>query len=550
MPVSLLNTDTSFPTFTEGQSVNEKIEVITDYLYMLLEELRYTFGNLGEENFNDKGLDELSIKITKPVYGKIEDTAKGLTHQFKITAEGLNSLAQLVTDDAEALAQFKTFVSDQYATIQSITSLKSEITESVNGSVNTTISEALTEFKQTADEEYATIASLAQFKNEVKEEVNGSVNTTISEALTEFKQTADEEYATIASLAQFKNEVKEEVNGSVNTTISEALTEFKQTADEEYASASVFASYKEEINGSIESFENSVNEAMDEFEESVNGTVTSITETVASFTANADNKYASASVLAEYKNEVSTKYATKNALSNLETTLNQSFASFTATAESTYAKTTQIASVTNSSGKVTAASIVAAVNSSGSSVKISADKIEFEGEAQFLTAADVGNNGTTIIAGDRISIDMNGANDYSGYDVDSDNGLNFTYTTESGYVRNFANIYTRVSGEDTAETSRYALHISTHKFRNNNGSSVYAGLKLDAAGRISIEAQYGIYISTRTSGQYGSITIDADDVTCIRAWTSYDDVVSSGASYGYVFCTDGIYYDGVKIVST
>ncbi len=91
MPVSLLNADTMFPSFTEGTSSSEKIDTVMNYLYMLLEELRYTFGNLGAENFNDASLNELAIQITKPVYGKIEDVEEGLTHEFEVTASSLSS---------------------------------------------------------------------------------------------------------------------------------------------------------------------------------------------------------------------------------------------------------------------------------------------------------------------------------------------------------------------------------------------------------------------------------------------------------------------------
>lgn len=103
MPVSLLNADTMFPSFTEGTSSSEKIDVVMNYLYMLLEELRYTFGNLGTENFNDASLNELSIKLTKPVYGKIEDV-EGNINELKITSTGLSSKISSVDGRVTSLA--------------------------------------------------------------------------------------------------------------------------------------------------------------------------------------------------------------------------------------------------------------------------------------------------------------------------------------------------------------------------------------------------------------------------------------------------------------
>ena len=59
MPSNMLNNDTMFPTFTEEQSSGEKIDLILNYLRMLVEQLRYSTYNLGVDNFNDAELNEL-----------------------------------------------------------------------------------------------------------------------------------------------------------------------------------------------------------------------------------------------------------------------------------------------------------------------------------------------------------------------------------------------------------------------------------------------------------------------------------------------------------
>lgn len=56
MPGNILTVDTSFPQLTDKQTTDQKFRVITDYLYMLLEQLRYTLRNLGMGNFNDAEL--------------------------------------------------------------------------------------------------------------------------------------------------------------------------------------------------------------------------------------------------------------------------------------------------------------------------------------------------------------------------------------------------------------------------------------------------------------------------------------------------------------
>ena len=45
--------------FTGETSDSEKIEQITSYLFMLLEQLRYSLSNLDKDNFNEAGLDEI-----------------------------------------------------------------------------------------------------------------------------------------------------------------------------------------------------------------------------------------------------------------------------------------------------------------------------------------------------------------------------------------------------------------------------------------------------------------------------------------------------------
>ena len=69
MPSNLLNADTAFPRFDERQSDSEKIDAIMNYLYMLLEQLRYSM-----ENFNDTEIENFANLITKPIYVQLKDS--------------------------------------------------------------------------------------------------------------------------------------------------------------------------------------------------------------------------------------------------------------------------------------------------------------------------------------------------------------------------------------------------------------------------------------------------------------------------------------------
>ena len=88
MPGNLLDTDIYFPT-TQGKNQDQINREVLDYLYMLQEQLRYSFGNIGVGNFNDAELTALSVMINKPIYAAIEDLDGNLT-QLSIAAGNLD----------------------------------------------------------------------------------------------------------------------------------------------------------------------------------------------------------------------------------------------------------------------------------------------------------------------------------------------------------------------------------------------------------------------------------------------------------------------------
>lgn len=90
MPSNLLQADVGFPQFKEDQKPDEKITQVVNYLYMLLEQLRYSFGNIGLENFSDGGLKELAGVITEPINIRLADD-EGRINDTMILAEGLYS---------------------------------------------------------------------------------------------------------------------------------------------------------------------------------------------------------------------------------------------------------------------------------------------------------------------------------------------------------------------------------------------------------------------------------------------------------------------------
>ena len=73
MPSNWLYIDTNFPAFTGEESMEEKVTSIQDYMYLLVEQLRYTLHNLDLGNMNKTAKERWESAITEPIYAKIED---------------------------------------------------------------------------------------------------------------------------------------------------------------------------------------------------------------------------------------------------------------------------------------------------------------------------------------------------------------------------------------------------------------------------------------------------------------------------------------------
>lgn len=84
MPSNFSYLDVNFPTFTAGEDTESKIDSIQSYLYMLMEQLRYSLNNLDERNFNEKGLQN----ITEPIYARIEGS-EGYIAELALDAKEL-----------------------------------------------------------------------------------------------------------------------------------------------------------------------------------------------------------------------------------------------------------------------------------------------------------------------------------------------------------------------------------------------------------------------------------------------------------------------------
>ena len=193
--------------------------------------------------------------------------------------------------------------------------------------------------------------------------------------------------------------------------------------------------------------------------------------------------------------------------------------------------------------------IVDAVNGSGSSVMISADKIQFSGEASFVTAGSLGDSGSTVVSGNRIKLHML----YTTGASTSELGFTASQYADDSWKDDLGYIRLDDSGSGSATSSRYSLMIRTISQARSMGSGeegLPVAIKLLSSGSISVESYTsdgGIYIDA-----LGYLTMVAYENVRIRASASMANMGQTGlmafSNKDYIFCTDGIYYNGKRIV--
>ena len=134
MPSSILSADTGFPQFTAQTSDREKIEQITSYLFMLLEQLRYLLSNLDRDNFNETGFDEITRIITDPVYIRLEG-AEGGIHELNVTAQLLASRIQDAEGNISELTQTARTLTSRIADTEGNVSVLQQTAQSLSSKI-------------------------------------------------------------------------------------------------------------------------------------------------------------------------------------------------------------------------------------------------------------------------------------------------------------------------------------------------------------------------------------------------------------------------------
>lgn len=157
MPSNWLYIDTNFPTFTGGESTEEKIGTIQNYMYMLVEQLRYSLRNLDLGNMNQAAVREYEAYLTEPIYARIEG-AEGDVTQLQVTARGLAGRISDAEGNITALAATAQGLSAQISNAQGeITSLQATA-QGLSSSISNMDGE-ITALQQTVDSFSLTVSN-------------------------------------------------------------------------------------------------------------------------------------------------------------------------------------------------------------------------------------------------------------------------------------------------------------------------------------------------------------------------------------------------------
>ncbi len=279
------------------------------------------------------------------------------------------------------------------------------------------------------------------------------------ESLTMWKEAASESIATINQKADATQAQVTELaawRGQVDRGEIESIASVTELANATQAQVETLAAWKGDVDsGNIESIAN-IRTMATETRAEVDNLVTwkgdvdsGNIESIALIRELADDTKARVDIISEWKDDATTSIADVTATANaaksevdivsgwksdVEDDVGQ-IASIKTEAEEAGAK---VSLVVSDDKQINSASIVTAINESGSSVNINADKIVMTGTTKFLKPYDVGASGSTTISGDRITTGSIKSGNYSeGTGGFSSHGTKFDLTNGELTSKNF-----------------------------------------------------------------------------------------------------------------
>lgn len=135
MPTSFLSADAGFPRLTNDIPMEERMNRVQQYLYMLLEQLKYALANLSADNFNEADLAKLQEETTAGIRSVVTDLA-GNVSSLEQTAESITSRINNVDGQGSTIEQTATrlnfAVFDPSGAVSQVTQTANGITTRLN----------------------------------------------------------------------------------------------------------------------------------------------------------------------------------------------------------------------------------------------------------------------------------------------------------------------------------------------------------------------------------------------------------------------------------
>lgn len=97
MPSNWSMIDNNFPTWTGNERATDKINALHNYMYLLVEQLKYQLNNLDSTNWNSKALKALQADTTQDVETELTNVAGDLSETAQTLAEILKRISTIET---------------------------------------------------------------------------------------------------------------------------------------------------------------------------------------------------------------------------------------------------------------------------------------------------------------------------------------------------------------------------------------------------------------------------------------------------------------------
>lgn len=186
MPTDQMLTEQMLPKFRAEESDSERIKAIYNYLFMLVEQLRYSLANISEDNFNTAALDGIKSDIAEPIFMRLE-SAEGEITDLTVSGGYLASRISSAEGNISILAQTDESLSSRITSaegdISNLTQTSSSLTSRISNTEGevSSLSQTVGSFSSRISDAEGSVSSLYQTVNGMTLSVsNGESSSTIS----------------------------------------------------------------------------------------------------------------------------------------------------------------------------------------------------------------------------------------------------------------------------------------------------------------------------------------------------------------------------------